>query len=460
MVVIEMNPRVSRSSALASKATGFPIAKIAAKLAVGYTLDELRNDITRETPACFEPTIDYVVTKIPRFTFEKFPQARDVLGPQMKSVGEAMAIGRTFKESLQKALRSLEIGRAGFEPRDGADAATSCERRARACPNARPPLLRRRRVPARAARSSEVHDADADRSVVPAPTSTRSSPTEHALAGARSTPSTPAPAPRSSSSASPTSASRRCSATTRGGRPRRAARRRACAPVYKPVDTCAAEFEALHAVPLLDLRRRATRATPTSATEDHHPRRRPEPHRAGHRVRLLLRARGASRCARTASRPSWSTATRRRSRPTTTRPTGSTSSRSRSRTCSRIVQREKPDGVIVQFGGQTPLKLAVPLERGRRADPRHVARRRSTAPRTASASTRCSTKLGLRRPPNGIARIDRRGRSRSPSRIGYPVLVRPSYVLGGRAMEIVYDRARPRALHAARGRARRPSTRS
>src|SRR6266516_7575892 len=119
MVVIEMNPRVSRSSALASKATGFPIAKIAAKLAVGYTLDEIPNDITRETPACFEPTIDYVVTKIPRFTFEKFPQATDDLGPQMKSVGEAMAIGRTFKESLQKAMRSLEIGSTGFEPREG-----------------------------------------------------------------------------------------------------------------------------------------------------------------------------------------------------------------------------------------------------------------------------------------------------------------------------------------------------
>jgi carbamoyl-phosphate synthase large subunit len=109
-----MNPRVSRSSALASKATGFPIAKIAAKLAVGYYLDEIRNDITRETPASFEPTIDYVVTKIPRFAFEKFPQADPTLNTQMKSVGEAMAIGRTFKESLQKCLRSLEIGRAGL----------------------------------------------------------------------------------------------------------------------------------------------------------------------------------------------------------------------------------------------------------------------------------------------------------------------------------------------------------
>ena len=119
MVVIEMNPRVSRSSALASKATGFPIAKIAAKLAVGFTLDEIRNDITRETPACFEPTIDYVVVKIPRFTFEKFPQAKDILTPQMKSVGEAMAIGRTFKESLQKAMRSLETGSFGFEAESG-----------------------------------------------------------------------------------------------------------------------------------------------------------------------------------------------------------------------------------------------------------------------------------------------------------------------------------------------------
>src|SRR5215470_4345956 len=120
MVVIEMNPRVSRSSALASKATGFPIAKIAAKLAVGYTLDEIKNDITRETPACFEPTIDYCVVKVPRFTFEKFPQADPTLTTQMKSVGEAMAIGRTFKEALQKALRSLEIKRFGLIG-DGAD---------------------------------------------------------------------------------------------------------------------------------------------------------------------------------------------------------------------------------------------------------------------------------------------------------------------------------------------------
>ncbi len=159
MIVIEMNPRVSRSSALASKATGFPIAKIAAKLAVGYTLDELRNDITRETPACFEPTIDYVVVKCPRFTFEKFPQADPTLTTQMKSVGEAMAIGRTFKEALQKALRSLEIKRFGLDRRRQ----DVGNRRRRAADEADGPecgadLFRRARVAARVDAWSEVFE--------------------------------------------------------------------------------------------------------------------------------------------------------------------------------------------------------------------------------------------------------------------------------------------------------------
>src|SRR5499427_9245790 len=134
MVVIEMNPRVSRSSALASKATGFPIAKIAARLAIGYTLDEIRNDITRQTPASFEPTIDYVVVKMPRFAFEKFPGADDTLHTQMKSVGEAMAIGRTFKEALGKAIRSLEIGRWGFDARVPRDRAELVRRMTRPTP--------------------------------------------------------------------------------------------------------------------------------------------------------------------------------------------------------------------------------------------------------------------------------------------------------------------------------------
>ena len=129
MVIIEMNPRVSRSSALASKATGFPIAKVAARLAVGYTLDEITNDITGCTPASFEPTIDYVVTKVPRFTFEKFPETEPILTTSMKSVGEAMAIGRTFAESLQKALRSLEIGLQGLDEISVRGRATSPSRR-------------------------------------------------------------------------------------------------------------------------------------------------------------------------------------------------------------------------------------------------------------------------------------------------------------------------------------------
>ena len=170
LLIIEMNPRVSRSSALASKATGFPIAKIAAKLAVGYTLDELRNDITGgATPASFEPTIDYVVTKIPRFTFEKFPGANDRLTTQMKSVGEVMAIGRTFQESLQKALRSLETGLDGLDPvaraAAGRGAAASPARRA-AHAGTESPALRRRRVPRRSRLRGSAF-AQSHRSVVP-----------------------------------------------------------------------------------------------------------------------------------------------------------------------------------------------------------------------------------------------------------------------------------------------------
>ncbi len=172
MVVIEMNPRVSRSSALASKATGFPIAKIAAKLAVGYSLDELRNDITRLTPASFEPTIDYVVTKIPRFTFEKFPDADSTLTSAMKSVGEAMAIGRTFKESFQKCLRSLEIGARGFGGGGKYASDDPVEEKVinakLGTPNAERVLLHPPRLPGRLYRRAHLR-ADQDRPVVPAP---------------------------------------------------------------------------------------------------------------------------------------------------------------------------------------------------------------------------------------------------------------------------------------------------
>ena len=166
MIVIEMNPRVSRSSALASKATGFPIAKIAAKLAIGYTLDELKNDITRVTPASFEPTIDYVVVKWPRFAFEKFPSAQPVLGPQMKSVGEAMSIGRTFREALGKAIRSLETGRAGFDlpfAGQGDDLAVV----ERAIATASPALGIARSKPARPVSSERIALPSASRNVRP-----------------------------------------------------------------------------------------------------------------------------------------------------------------------------------------------------------------------------------------------------------------------------------------------------
>ena len=189
----------------------------------------------------------------------------------------------------------------------------------------------------------------------------------------------------------------------------RGARAAGIRPVYKTVDTCGAEFEAFTPYLYSTYEPARTRRGRTDAAEDHHPRRRPEPHRAGHRVRLLLRARGASRCARTGSRPSWSTATRRPSAPTTTPPTSSTSSRSRSRTCSRIVEREKPDGVIVQFGGQTPLQARGAARARRRADPRHVARRDRPRRGPRALRGRCSTTLDLQRPPNGIARTRRRG---------------------------------------------------
>ena len=207
MVVIEMNPRVSRSSALASKATGFPIAKIAAKLAVGYTLDELRNEITGgATPASFEPTIDYVVTKVPRFAFEKFPQADDRLTTQMKSVGEVMAIGRTFQESLQKALRGLEVGVDGLD-QQSTDRETI--ERELGAPGAGAHLVRRRCL-------RERHDArggappDAHRSLVPASDRGDRRHRNWSSRTARSRRSTRKRCARSSARASPTAASRIC----------------------------------------------------------------------------------------------------------------------------------------------------------------------------------------------------------------------------------------------------------
>ena len=286
MVVIEMNPRVSRSSALASKATGFPIAKVAAKLAVGYTLDELQNDITGgATPASFEPTIDYVVTKIPRFAFEKFPQANSRLTTQMKSVGEVMAIGRTFQESLQKALRGLETGVDGLDEKTTDREVIETE--------LGDPGPERIWYVADAFRCGIIVRGDpalnAHRSLVPGadrgPGAAGDGIDGHA-------PGQPGRATRcapSSARAFPTAAWPRCSAASETRRCARAAMRSGVRPVYKRVDTCAAEF-ATNTAYMYSTYEEECEAAPTAAQENHGAGRRPQPHRPGHRVRLLLRA--------------------------------------------------------------------------------------------------------------------------------------------------------------------------
>ncbi|HWP65484.1 MAG TPA: carbamoyl-phosphate synthase large subunit [Candidatus Limnocylindria bacterium] len=433
MVVIEMNPRVSRSSALASKATGFPIAKIAAKLAVGYTLDELRNDITRETPACFEPTIDYVVTKIPRFTFEKFPQASDTLGPQMKSVGEAMAIGRTMKESLQKAMRSLEIGSAGFEPRPDASPETLAERLA--VPNAD----RLWYIGEAFRRGMTVEEVAAR---------TRIDPwflrhveeiiaTEASLAG-RTLASLDAEAlwALKQDGFSDLRLAALLGVTEDQVRARR--EQLGVRPVYKTVDTCGAEFEAFTPYLYSTYERGDCEARPSG-------RRKivilgGGPNRIGQGIEfdyccvhsaLALREDGFEtimvNCNPETVSTDYDTSDKLFFEPLTLEDVLA------------IVERERPEGVIVQFGGQTPLRLAVALERagvpiiGTTPDAIDRAEDRERFDEVLTA-------LDLRRPANGIARSEAEAVTVA-ERIGYPVLVRPSYVLGGRAMEIVYDRA-------------------
>jgi carbamoyl-phosphate synthase large subunit len=432
LVVIEMNPRVSRSSALASKATGFPIAKIAAKLAVGYTLDEIPNDITRETPACFEPTIDYVVTKVPRFTFEKFPQATDVLGPQMKSVGEAMAIGRTFKESLQKAMRSLEIGSFGFEPRSASDAE----------------LRERLRVP-NADRLWHVGEAfRRGMGVAEVAALTRIDPwflchieeiiaDERALAGGGLA-DLPAERLRALKRAgfADVRLARLLGTTEADVRARRRLQGIAC--VYKTVDTCGAEFEAHTPYLYSTFESAGDEARPTSG------RRKVVilgggPNRIGQGIEfdyccvhaaLALRADGIEtvmvNCNPETVSTDYDTSDKLFFEPLTLEDTLA------------LIERERPDGVIVQFGGQTPLRLAVPLERagvpilGTSPDSIDRAEDRERFEEVLE-------KLALRRPRNGMARSPEEA-IRVAEALGYPVLARPSYVLGGRAMEIVYDR--------------------
>jgi len=433
LVVIEMNPRVSRSSALASKATGFPIAKIAAKLAVGYTLDEVPNDITRETPASFEPTIDYVVTKIPRFTFEKFPSADSVLTTQMKSVGEVMAIGRTMKESLQKAIRSLEIGHAGLEPPALPGGEEGEERLFESIDIPRPG--RPWAIAEALRRGVSVEDLHR-RSFIDPWFLRRVEEIVHAEADLRRADQASREAWLRDAKALGFS-DRRLAALwqTDEGAVRALRARLGVRPVYKRVDTCGAEFEA-HTPYLYSTYEDDCEAAPSD-------RRKimilgGGPNRIGQGIEFdyccvhavfALRDAGFEtimvNCNPETVSTDYDTSDRLYFEPLTLEDV------------LEIVEKEKPEGIIVQFGGQTPLKLALPLaEAGAPiigTPPDAIDRAEDRERFDALLEL-----LGLERPAGAVARSAAEAEEVA-ERIGYPVLVRPSYVLGGRAMQIVRD---------------------
>ena len=436
MTIIEMNPRVSRSSALASKATGFPIAKIAAKLSVGYTLDEIRNDITRVTPASFEPMIDYVVVKIPRFAFEKFPQADQTLTTQMKSVGEVMSIGRTFKEALQKAIRSLEIDSHGFA--EGANAeSVELIREKLKTPNWErlwyiPDALRSGMSieeiygisnidPWFLEQIREIVDMEGDIRNASNGDISLTDPgllrrakefgfSDHRIAELLNSDE---------------------------GEVRAVRERLNIMPVYKRVDTCAAEFEA-HTPYLYSTYEQECEADPSE--RDKIVILGGGPNRIGQGIEFdyccvhgsfALREEGFEtimvNCNPETVSTDYDTSDRLYFEPLT------------EEDVLNIIKKEKPVGVIVQFGGQTPLKLAVPLAKA-------GVKILGTSPDAIDRAEDRErfrdliNKLGLKQPASGIARSADEAVSVAQE-IGYPVLVRPSYVLGGRAMEIVYDEA-------------------
>ena len=431
MVVIEMNPRVSRSSALASKATGFPIAKIAAKLAVGYTLDELRNDITRETPASFEPAIDYCVVKIPRWAFEKFPEADQTLTTQMKSVGEVMAIGRTFKEALQKAVRSLEQDRWGLAL-DRPIADLDELRQKIRIPNADRCFAigeaYRRGLGTRELNELSAIDPwflDNIRQIV-----------EYEAVIAAAGLADPAVLRRAKQMGF---SDRRLAQLTSATEEevRRARIEAGIKPVYKMVDTCAAEFVA-HTPYLYSTYEEEDEAPPT-------PREKvvilgSGPNRIGQGIEFDY----ACVHAAFALRDAGVEAIMVNCNPETVSTDYDTSDRLYFEPLTfedvmNIAERERPRGVIVQFGGQTPLKLVVPLERAGvpiLGTPPDAIDRAEDRRRFSDLLDR----LGLAQAPGSTARSFEEA-SRIATTIGYPVLVRPSYVLGGRAMQIVYDEA-------------------
>jgi carbamoyl-phosphate synthase large subunit len=467
MVVIEMNPRVSRSSALASKATGFPIAKIATKLAVGYTLDEITNDITRETPACFEPTIDYVVTKVPRFAFEKFPGADSTLGPQMKSVGEVMAIGRTFKESLGKALRSLEIGRWGFDL------------------DRVPPLDELRHLIAQPGPDRLWQLAEALRlgmTVDEAQTLTAIDPwfltqlkqlideDEAARQAGAALLDDPAGLLRRKRLGMSDRRLMKLAGVAEED-VRKARLRHGVRPVFKRVDTCAAEFEA-HTPYLYSTYESGTLGGFQASRDGGEPAKPSRPHaiesgnqaeksaesevRPTGKRKIVILGGGPNRIGQgiefdyccvhavMALREEGFETLMVNCNPETVSTDYDTSDRLYFEPLTRedvleIVDAEKPEGVIVQFGGQTPLRLAVPLQKagvrllGTSADAIDRAEDRQRFGELVR-------KLNLRAPAWGTAHGLEDAR-RIAEQIGYPVMVRPSYVLGGRAMEIVHDAA-------------------
>jgi carbamoyl-phosphate synthase large subunit len=435
MIIIEMNPRVSRSSALASKATGFPIAKVAAKLAVGFTLDELQNEITGgATPASFEPTIDYVVTKVPRFTFEKFPQAEAVLGTQMKSVGEVMAIGRTFQESLQKALRGLETGVDGLNEVYDLDAEGTLPELRRELRIARPERLWNVADGFRAGLSlEELHDLTAIdpwflaqiEDLVFEESTVRVRGFENLDADRlRRLKRKGFSDRRLASLLDCTEAAIRARRHELGIRP-----------VYKRVDTCAAEFSTATAY-LYSTYEEECEAAPTS------------------RDKIMVLGGGPNRIgqgiefdyccvhAAMACRDDGYETIMVNCNPETVSTDYDTSDRLYFEPVTledvlEIIHVEQPKGVIVQYGGQTPLKLSRGLEAsgapiiGTSADAIDYAEDRERFQKMVE-------KLGLLQPPNRVASTAEAALALADE-VGYPLVVRPSYVLGGRAMEIVYS---------------------